>query len=105
MMSLQVKVDQAILVPTLVQQLKPITICIEKVRNLPGVSVQSKNLLQYITPSPHTALQTYCMPAYTMFQFLPLHLKSARVARTAGILQVNCLHPSRIVLYFLKHCF
>ncbi|RHY72358.1 hypothetical protein DYB34_001709 [Aphanomyces astaci] len=52
--------------------------------NLPGITVQSKSLLQYITPTPHTALHKCCVPAYAS---LRLPQCPNRIVRTPGILQ------------------
>ncbi|RQM25319.1 hypothetical protein B5M09_000896 [Aphanomyces astaci] len=54
--------------------------------NLPGITVQSKPLLQYITPTPHTALHKCCVPAYAS---LRLPQCPNRIVRTPGILQVG----------------
>ncbi|KAH9187617.1 hypothetical protein AeNC1_010413 [Aphanomyces euteiches] len=80
----RVKVEQPILSPSLVKELNPITFSLRKVSNLPGITVQAKPLLQFITPTPHVALHKCCMPAYASFR---LPLLPNRVVRTGGILQ------------------
>ncbi|KAF0690447.1 Aste57867_18179 [Aphanomyces stellatus] len=82
---IRVKVDQPILSAALAKELNPLTLCLRKVTNLPGITVQSKPLLQYITPTPHAALHKCCVPTYASLRLPPLG--PHRFVRTAGILQ------------------
>ncbi|ETW08472.1 hypothetical protein, variant 1 [Aphanomyces invadans] len=82
--TIRIKVDHPLLSPALVQSLNPLTVCIRKATNLPGITVQSKPLLQYITPTPHTALHKCCVPAYAS---LRMPMCPQRIVRTSGILQ------------------
>ncbi|OQR99057.1 hypothetical protein ACHHYP_07413 [Achlya hypogyna] len=78
----RVKVDHALVTPKLTPYLNPLTLHLRKASHLPGISVASKPLYEYITPTPHTALTKCCLPAFASVRFL-----QHRIVRTPGLLQ------------------
>ncbi|OQR91686.1 hypothetical protein THRCLA_08915 [Thraustotheca clavata] len=82
----RVKVDHCLLPLKQASVLNPLTIHVRKAANLPGITVQSKPLLKYIVPTPHTAFTQCCLPTYISLRFLE---HPQRIVRSNGIVQDN----------------